>query len=165
MCQFISGWPSYKALQSRCMSRKLLSWDRENYIFSKVTKMGSTFGHRIGCNGVGVLRGQRHIPSNPLPPPAQDHKPQFFLLSIIIRWLNYDSNKPSPWGRWYILTAVYGLYGDVPLDRVWFFSSLSETASIILFLIMYRVLPTWLIWFAWWNLFVLHVHKSNCSCQ
>ena len=27
--------------------------------------MGSTFGPRIGNNGVGVLRGQRHIPSNP----------------------------------------------------------------------------------------------------
>ena len=29
------------------MNRKLLSWDRENYIFPKVTKMGSIFGHRI----------------------------------------------------------------------------------------------------------------------
>ena len=30
---------------------------------SKVTKMGSIVGHRIDYNGVGVLRGQRHIPS------------------------------------------------------------------------------------------------------
>ena len=37
--------------------QKLLSWDRENYILSKVTKMGSFFGHRIDYDGVGVLRG------------------------------------------------------------------------------------------------------------
>ena len=40
-----------------------LSWDGENYIFPKVTKMGSIFGHRMDYNGVGVLIGQRHIPS------------------------------------------------------------------------------------------------------
>ena len=45
------------------MNRKLLSWDHENYFFSKVTKMGSMFGHRIDYNGVGVLKDQRHIPS------------------------------------------------------------------------------------------------------
>ena len=45
------------------MNRKLLSWDREKYIFPKVTKMGSIFGYRIENDGVGVLRGQRHIPS------------------------------------------------------------------------------------------------------
>ena len=39
------------------MSRKLLSWDCENYIFPKVTKMGSIFGHRIDCNGVGEASG------------------------------------------------------------------------------------------------------------
>ena len=47
----------------RYIYRKLLSWDHEDYIFSKVTKMGSIFGHRIDYNGVGVLRGQLHIPS------------------------------------------------------------------------------------------------------
>ena len=26
----------------------IYSWDRENYIFPKVTKVGSIFGHRIG---------------------------------------------------------------------------------------------------------------------
>ena len=31
-------------------------------IFPKVTKMGSIFGHKIDYYGVGVLRGQRHIP-------------------------------------------------------------------------------------------------------
>ena len=41
----------------------VISWDRANYIFLKVTKMGSMFGHRIDYNGVGVLRGQRHVPS------------------------------------------------------------------------------------------------------
>ena len=36
-----------------------------NYIFPKVTKMGSIFGHRIDYtyNGVGVLTNQRQIPS------------------------------------------------------------------------------------------------------
>ena len=63
MCLFISGWPSEKALQRRCTNVKLLSWDRENYIFPKVTKMGSIFGHRIDYNGVGVLTGQWNIPS------------------------------------------------------------------------------------------------------
>ena len=41
----------------------VISWDRANYIFLKVTKMGSMFGLRIDYNGVGVLRGQRHVPS------------------------------------------------------------------------------------------------------
>ena len=40
--------------------RKLLSWDHENYIFPKVTKMGSIFGHRIDYNGVAKFN-----PSNP----------------------------------------------------------------------------------------------------
>ena len=31
-----------------------------------VTKMGSTIGHGIEYNGVGALRGQRHIPSKNL---------------------------------------------------------------------------------------------------
>ena len=48
------------------MNRWLLSWDHENYIFSKVTKMGFIFGHRIDYTGVGVLRDQRHIPSEKL---------------------------------------------------------------------------------------------------
>ena len=30
--------------------RQLLSWDRENYIFLKVTNMGSIFGHRLDYN-------------------------------------------------------------------------------------------------------------------
>ena len=48
------------------MNRKWLSWDRENYIFPKVTKMGSIFGHRIDHNGVGVLKSQRHMTSKKL---------------------------------------------------------------------------------------------------
>ena len=32
-----------------------------------MTKMGSIVGHRIDYNGVGVLRGQRHIPSKTWP--------------------------------------------------------------------------------------------------
>ena len=40
------------------MNKKLLSLERKNSFFPKVTKE-STFGHRIDYNGVGVLRGQR----------------------------------------------------------------------------------------------------------
>ena len=36
---------------------------RKLHICPKVTKMGSIIGHRIDYNGVGALRGQRHIPS------------------------------------------------------------------------------------------------------
>ena len=36
------------------MNTKLLSWDHESYIFSKVTKMGSIFSHRMDYKGVGV---------------------------------------------------------------------------------------------------------------
>ena len=43
------------------MNRKLLSC--ENYIFPKVTKMRSLFGHRIDYSEVGVMTGQQHIPS------------------------------------------------------------------------------------------------------
>ena len=52
-----------------------LSCDRKNYIFPKVTKMGSIFGPRIDYNGEGVLEGQQHKPSKKLtkvtPPPPQ----------------------------------------------------------------------------------------------
>ena len=48
------------------MNKKLLSLDRKNSIFLKVTK-GSTFGHRIDYNGVGVLRGQQPPPGGVLP--------------------------------------------------------------------------------------------------
>ena len=37
---------------------------RKLHICPKVsTKMESTIGHRIDYNGVGAMRGQRHIPS------------------------------------------------------------------------------------------------------
>ena len=35
--------------------------ENHNNICPKVTKMGSIVGHRIDYNGVGILRGQRHI--------------------------------------------------------------------------------------------------------
>ena len=41
---------------------------RKLHICPKVTKMGSKIGHRIDYNGVGALRGQRHIPSKYSPP-------------------------------------------------------------------------------------------------
>ena len=40
---------------------KWLTWDPENYIFPKVTKMGSITGHKIVYNGARALRGQRHL--------------------------------------------------------------------------------------------------------
>ena len=36
---------------------------RNLLICPKVAKVGSIIGHRIDYNGVGALRGQRHIPS------------------------------------------------------------------------------------------------------
>ena len=45
-------------LVKRLYEVELLSWDRENYIFPKVTKMGSIFGRRLDYDGEGVLRGQ-----------------------------------------------------------------------------------------------------------
>ena len=46
---------------------KNLPWGEHGYFFElhisiKVTKMGSITGHSIHYNGVGALRGQRHIP-------------------------------------------------------------------------------------------------------
>ena len=38
-----------------------------NYISQEVTKMGSKIGQKIGYDGVGALRGQRHLPSKHLP--------------------------------------------------------------------------------------------------
>ena len=66
-CQFILRMTYLKGSISRGINRTWLSWDRENYISPKVTKMGSIIGHRIDYNGVGVLRGQRHIPSKNWP--------------------------------------------------------------------------------------------------
>ena len=36
---------------------------RKLHICLNVTKMGFIIGHKIDYNGVGALRGQRHIPS------------------------------------------------------------------------------------------------------
>lgn len=42
--------------------QKVTELGSQNYIFPKVTKMGSIFGHRIDYNGGGILRSQRHLP-------------------------------------------------------------------------------------------------------
>ena len=47
--------------------------------------MGSKIGHRIDYNGVGALRGQRHIPSKnlpkyPPPPPPPGGSQQFTFV-------------------------------------------------------------------------------------
>jgi len=36
---------------------------KENYIRPKVTKMGTIISRTIDYNGVGILKGQQHIPS------------------------------------------------------------------------------------------------------
>ena len=70
MCQF----------KSRCINRKLLSWDLKNNIFPKVTKMGSIFAHRIDYNGVGVLRDQLYMPP---PPPSRQNMLTFSILKSL----------------------------------------------------------------------------------
>ena len=62
---------------------KVAEWGSQNYIFIKVTNMGSITCHRIDYNGVGVLRSQRHIPSKFL---------SFLALSQI---LNIDFFSPQ----------------------------------------------------------------------
>ena len=41
-----SKWEDSR-LKKSCINRKRLSWDRENYVFQKVTKMGSVIGQKI----------------------------------------------------------------------------------------------------------------------
>ena len=43
--------------------RKTYLKDPGNYICLNLTKMGSIIYNRIDFNGVGALRGQRHVPS------------------------------------------------------------------------------------------------------
>ena len=90
-----AAWNHY--WQGRCINRKWLSWDRKNYIFQKVTKMGSIIGQKIDKNGVGALRGQRHIPSKHLPkyPPPPPLNPRT-RASAPLPWLNSDSFLPRP---------------------------------------------------------------------
>ena len=64
--------------------------------------MGSIVGHRIDYNGVGVLRGQRHIsskpdPSTPLPPGGCLGKLVMFRFAITSLRVNIElvSNLPS----------------------------------------------------------------------
>ena len=57
-----NGWIHFRTIfriRLRYIKRKWLSWDRENYISPKLTKMGSKIGHRMDYNGVGALTGQR----------------------------------------------------------------------------------------------------------
>ena len=84
-------------------NRKWRSWDRENKIFVQMTKMGSIIGHRIDCNGVGALRGQRHIPTNinPSTPPPPPRAWKFYMvLSAAPPWeakqLPPQSPRPRP---------------------------------------------------------------------
>ena len=75
MCQFVFGWPGFlKDWQGRCINRKWLSWDRKNYIFQKVTKMGSIIGQKNRLKwGGGSERPAAHTQQTltqvPTPPP------------------------------------------------------------------------------------------------
>ena len=62
---------------------KVAEWGSQNYIFIKVTNMGSITCHRIDYNGVGVLRSQRHIPS------------KFLLFLALSQILNIDFFSPQ----------------------------------------------------------------------
>ena len=70
----------------------LLSWDRENYISPKVTKLGVYNWPR---NGVGVLRGQRHIPSKNL---LENPHPRAFGIPYSYCFAN---------SAWYALSSRY----------------------------------------------------------
>ena len=46
---------------------------------------------------------------------------------------SYKESVPGGGGGWgWAVLSLYGLNGDVPLDRVWFSSSLSQTGYVIL---------------------------------
>ena len=78
-------------VKGRGIIRKWLSWDSDNDICSKVTKMGSMISHRIDYYGVGVRRGQRQIPA---PPPL----PCTFQRNIIpMQWLWREAEWNSAW--------------------------------------------------------------------
>ena len=52
--------PGYTpALKTRCIN----ILNGRNYILVKVTKKESIIGHGVNYNGLGVMRGQSHIPS------------------------------------------------------------------------------------------------------
>ena len=57
--------------------------------------MGSIIGQKIDKNGIGALRGQRHIPSKHLPkyPPPPHPRPR---ARAPLPWLNSDSFLPRP---------------------------------------------------------------------
>ena len=66
-------------MKGRGISRKWLTWDRENDICPKVIKMGCLIGQRRDYNEVEVLRGQRHIRSKNWPKyPHLDHPISIF---------------------------------------------------------------------------------------
>ena len=103
-CQFILGRPTWKALYGRGINRKWLSWDRENYTGPKVTKMGSITGQGIDNNGVGVLRGQRHIPSKNWPkyppPPGSFETAVSSLEAATNTWNPPPPPKTTKLAKW-----------------------------------------------------------------
>ena len=96
-----SHWPHYippletTLIRPGCINRKWLSWDRENYIFQKVTNMGSIIGQKIDYNGRGSKRPAAHTQqtlTQVLPPPSRGfkpHGPKHWFVEIIrpLNWL------------------------------------------------------------------------------
>ena len=56
---------------------------RKLHLSPQVTKVGYIIGHRIDYNGVGALRGQRHIPSKNKPKYRPLHPGQELRLYLI----------------------------------------------------------------------------------
>lgn len=103
----------------------IYSWDRENYIFPKVTKVGSIFGHRIDYqyNGVGVLRGQQQQKIYPPPPPpSHHHLPWVQLLQqVSLLPVGFACNHIA-----FNLIIVYDYFSEVHVERTFHFYSYSS---------------------------------------
>ena len=77
--------------------------------------MGSKIGHRIDYNGVGALRGQRHIPAKmylpPPPSPSVRALGQSCLLSVFIFWTDLDLSTVKP-------RSLYRHWGGIESIRI-----------------------------------------------
>ena len=76
---------------------------KENYIRPKVTKMGTIISRTIDYNGVGILKGQQHIPSKNILVPrtvvSPTSKAREKLLGDEVAATIDLSSSPSPRGQ------------------------------------------------------------------
>ena len=96
----------------------------------KWLRWGSIVGHRIAYNGVGVLRGQRHIPSKTWPkyppPPRGVYSVPFQRYYTMTYWHTYKIYKileevsKSAWSfnnnaanRWWINIKIKGKWASI----------------------------------------------------